>query len=79
MSSWKLPLVPSDTYNIMKMSVAVRAYLFLFISVAHLGNACTTQHAYRNTVVGTGAPRMNEQHDIYTYHPLRYRCWEERA
>ena len=66
MSSWKLPLVPSDAYSIMNMSVAVRAYLFLFISVAQLGNACTTQRADRNTVVGTGAPRMNEQHDIYT-------------
>ena len=79
MSNWKFPLGPSDTYNVMKMSVAVRNYLFLFIHVAHLGNACTTQRADRNTVVGTGAPRMNEQHDIYIYHPLRYRCWEERV
>ena len=79
MINWNFSLVPSDAYNIMIMSVAVRTYLLLFISVAHLGNACTTQHAYRNIVVGTGAPRMNEQHGICTYHPLRYRCWEERA
>ena len=79
MSSWKLPLVLSYAYNTMNMSVAVRTFLFLFISVARLGNACTTQHAYRNTVLRTGAPPMNEQHDICTYHPLRYRCWEERA
>ena len=79
MNNWKLPPVPSDINTIMKMSVAVRTYLFLFISVAHLGNACTTQHAYRSIVVGTGPPRMNEQHDISIYHPLRYRCWEARA
>ena len=61
MSNLKFPLVLSDAYNIMKMSVAFRAYLFLFISAAHLGNACTAQHAYRNIVAGTGAPRMNAQ------------------
>ena len=58
MSKVKLPLVLSDTCNIMKMSASVRVRFFLYISAAHMSNVCTTQHSYRNTVVGKDAHRM---------------------
>ena len=74
MISWKLPLVPSDTYNIMKMSVAVRAHFFLFISVAHMNNACTTRHSHRNTVVGKDANIKRD--NIIFQHWSIGQCWK---
>ena len=58
MNKVKLPLVPPDTCNIMKMSASVRVRFFLYISAAHMSNVCTTQHSYRNIVVGKDAHCM---------------------